>query len=80
LTELYNKVNIFHLCVHTTLKINILLAGSRLLGFYAVSIGKQLPSFQGIVLPSSSGKTSQSSTSWTVWHWRWRQYGPSKHR
>jgi len=43
----------------------MLFAGSRLLGCYALSTGKQLPTFRGIVLRSSSGTTSQS-TSWTA--------------
>jgi len=45
---------------------------------YAVSIGKWLPTFHRIVLPTPSG----SSTPWreTFWPWRWRHYAPQKHR
>ena len=38
----------------------------RLLGYYPMSLGEQLPTFPGIVVPSSSGATAI--------RWKWRHY------
>jgi len=53
---------------------------SCVLGCQILSTGKQSLTFQGTLLPSSSGSGSSIEFSWTTWSWRRRHYDPSEGR